>query len=235
MPVPNLIGTKSESSLHRALKFRYTGPDGQTEVEIAGFVADGICANGECIEVQTTNFARVREKFKKLASQRRVRIVYPVILNKYIDVYSKRGKKMWRRKSPLRGNPWNLFDVLCYAPDLPLIPGITIELALVDVQEQRVQDGKGSWRRKGISIKDRELLAWHESISLESPADYLRFVPFEEKEQFTTSMLKEKASITPQLARMTLYTLTKMQVVKRVGKKANAWLYEINRPQRKIN
>jgi hypothetical protein len=200
-------------------------------------VADGVSAEGEFIEVQTGSFGPLRQKARELASRGRLRIIHPVIVTKYIEVFeppksgkkrsfpAKTGKPLYRRKSPLRGNPWDLFVVLLYAPELPLIPGLRIELALVDVTEKRLKDGKGSWRRKGVSILDRELSAWHEAIPLESPKDYLRFVPFKKSEEFTTSLLAERAGVAAHIARKTLYVLTKLDIVKRVGKKGNSIVY----------
>jgi hypothetical protein len=206
---------------------------------VGGFVADGVSARGELIEVQIGSFGPLRRKAPELAAHGRVRIVYPVIVAKFIEVFEpaksrsrgssspRTGKRLYRRKSPRRGNPWDLFDALLYAPELPLVPGVRIELALVDVIEKRLKDGKGSWRRKGVSIADRELAAWRETILLESPKDYLRFAPFAKNEQFTTAALAEQAGITATLARKTLYVLTKMGIVTRIGKKGNSLVYTI--------
>jgi len=218
-----MIGTSNESSLHRDLKFRYTGPDGKTETEVAGFVADGINAKGEYIEVQTGSFGPLRKK--ALALQGNLRVIYPVIITKYIEVYNKRGRQLYRRKSPRKGTAWDLFNALVYAPDLPLIPGLVIELALVDAAEQRVRDGKGSWRRKGVSIRDRHILALHDSVTLKKPADYNRFVPFKKKEQFTSALLAQKAGINVDMARKTLYVLAKLGIIKKTGKQGNAIVY----------
>jgi hypothetical protein len=230
------IGTKHESSLHRALKFRYAGASGETEAEIGGFVADGVSVEGEFIEVQTGSFGPLRKKAPALAARGRLRIIHPVMVSKFIEVYEPGGgrgvgKRLYRRKSPRKGSPWDLFDSLLYAPELPLIPGIGIELALVDVVEKRLRDGKGSWRRKGVSIIDREIGAWHGSVHLESPGDYLRFAPFKKNEEFTTARLAERVNINVCLARKTLYVLTKMGIVKRVGKKGTAFVYR-TRPSR---
>ena len=219
------IGTRKESSLHRELKFRYAGPGGDTEVETAGFVADGIRADGEFIEVQISSFALLIKKAKVFAAQGRLRIIHPVIVNKYIENFDVKGNCLSRRRSPRRGKPWDLFKVLVYAPRLPLIPGILIELALVDITEKRIWNGKGSWRRKGASIADHTLSAWHEGMVLQSPRDYLYFLPFATGEEFTTSMLAEKAGITKNLAGKTLYVLLMMHIVIRVGKKKNAFVY----------
>jgi hypothetical protein len=222
------IGTRSESSLHRELKLSYTGQGGQTEIKVAGFVADGINASGEYIEIQTGHFASIKKKIQKLSLLGKVRLIYPVLVVKYIEVFNARGKLQSRRKSPKRGSSWDIFDALIHAPELPLVCGLTIELALVDAAEQRVQDGKGSWRRKGVSIKNRTLLAVHERILLCKPADYLRFVPFAKKDQFTSADLGEKAGIRIDMARKVLYVLNKIGVVKRIGKMGNALVYQIN-------
>jgi hypothetical protein len=221
-----LIGTRKESSLHRDLKFTYAGQGGQTEIEVAGFVADGINAAGEFIEVQTGHFASIEKKIQKLSLLGKIRLIYPVLVTKYIEVFTARGKLQSRRKSPKRGSAWDIFDALIHAPELPLVRGLTIELVLVDAAEQRVQDGKGSWRRKGVSIRDRTLLAVHERITLHKPADFLRFVPFTKKEQFTSARLGEKAGIRVDMARKALYVLNKMGAVKRTGKQGNALVYQ---------
>jgi len=217
------IGTHNETSLHRDLKFRYAGQDGETEASVAGFVADGINAEGEYIEVQTGSFGPLLKK--ALALRHRLRVIYPVIITKYIEVFNKRGRLQYRRKSPRRGQPWDLFNVLVYAPDLPLIPGLVIELALVDAAEKRVQDGKGSWRRHGVSIRDRQMLTLHDSITLEKPSDYIRFVPFKKDEQFTSALLAQKAGIPVDLARKALYVLVRLGIVEKTGKKGNSLVY----------
>ena len=219
------IGIRNESSLHSTLKYSCTGPGGKTEVLVGEFVADGIRNDGELIEVQTGSFAPLKKKVKKLAGKMKVRIIHPIAVIKKIEVYEKDGSFLYRRKSPIHGSLWNIFDALLYAPELPLIRKVTIEIVLTDIIEKRVKDGKGGWRRKGISIKDKKLSAWHESVLLKKPSDYLRFIPFKKNEEFTAPLLAERAGIDKDTARKALYVLTKIKVVKRIGKKGSAWLY----------
>jgi hypothetical protein len=223
------IGTEKESALHRALKFRYTGAGGTTESSLEGYVCDGIRDNGEIIEVQTGSFGPLRKKIPVLSTRGKVRVVHPVAVVKYIELSDETGKPLRRRKSPRRGTEWDLFYHLLHAPELPLVPGLVIELAMVDVLEKRTGDGRGSWRRRGASITGRELAAWHETIPLEKPADYLRFVPFGGDDEFTVKDLAVKAGINVPLAQKTLYVLLKMGVVERTGKKGNAFLYRAAR------
>jgi hypothetical protein len=227
--MPKTIGTRRETSLHRELKYSYAGQEGECEAEVGGFVADGINAAGEYFEVQIGSFGPLKQKAHTIASLGKLRIVYPIIVTKYIEVYDAKGRRQYRRKSPKKGNLWDLFDVLVYAPELPLIRNLSIELPLIDAVELRVQDGKGSWRRRGISIQDRRLLTLHECICLKKTADYLRFLPFTKNERITTTSLKEKAGISIALARKTLYVLCKMGLVEKTGKQGNSLVYAIKK------
>ncbi|GHU17506.1 hypothetical protein FACS1894163_08490 [Spirochaetia bacterium] len=229
----SLIGTRKESSLHNALKFRYAGADGETEKSMGDYVCDGITEDGEIIEVQTGSFGPLRDKARELAAFGPVRIIHPIIINKYIETLNMEVDVLRKRKSPRKGSEWDLFKNLLYAPELAVTPGLCIELALIDVLERRKEDGKGSWRRKGASISGRELAGWHSSVSLKSKKDYYRFVPFTSKEEFTTRMLAGKAHIRAALAGKTLYVLTKIGVVERTGKKGNSFVYKIKKRQKK--
>jgi len=221
-----LIGTKKESSLHRSLKFRYSGSEGATETQVGDFVCDGLTSEGEIIEVQTGSFGPLREKLKLLAKTNRIRIIHPIIIQKHIKLYDLDGSLIHKRKSPRKGNEWDVFKALIYAPELALTKNLTIELAIIDVWEKRVNDGKGSWRRKGVSIVDRYLETWHRSIVLSRRSDYNQFILFKKYEHFTAQTLAVKAGINATLAQKTLYTLAKMGLVEKTGKKGNAIVYK---------
>jgi len=216
-----------ETSLHSQLKLLYAGLDGHTEVEVAGFVADGMSADGCYVEVQTGSFAKLRKKAKKLAALGGLKIIYPVAVVKYLEVYDAEGKQEYRRKSGRPGSVWDLFSALVYAPELPMIPGIEIELALVEVAEERIRDGKGSWWRKGLSVRDRRMLALCERICLKKPGDYLRFVPFAKGEEFTAGTFAKKARIRVRLANRALHTLVSLGILERTGKLRNAYVYRL--------
>ncbi|GHV67505.1 hypothetical protein AGMMS49928_04660 [Spirochaetia bacterium] len=220
------IGTERESSLHRALKFRYAGAEGATEIASAGYVCDGLTSDGELIEVQTGSFGPLKDKAAVLAARNKVRIVHPIIINKQIDLYDEKGALLHSRKSPRHGNLWDLFKALLYAPELPKLKNLTIELSPVDIIEKRVADGSGSWRRKGVRIADKAPLAFYPPILLSRPADYLRFVPFGKKVEFTVRDLADQAKISRAVGGKTLYVLLKLDLVKRTGKKGNAWVYQ---------
>jgi hypothetical protein len=220
------IGTKKESSLHRSLKFHYSGSGGVVEKVVGDYVCDGLTSEGEIIEVQTGSFGPLKGKLSYLTKNSKVRIIYPIIIQKHIELYEPDGSLLHKRKSPRKGSAWDVFKALIYAPELGMLKNLTIELAIIDILEKRVNDGKGSWRRKGISITDRFLGAWHSSIALSKRSDYYQFIPFKKSEQFTARDLAEKAGIKAVLAQKTLYTLVKMGLVEKTGKQGNAFIYK---------
>jgi len=113
-----------------------------------------------------------------------------------------------------------------------MLPRLTLELALVDIVEKRIDDGAGSWRRKGISIAGRSLGAWRQSLILQKPKDYRVFIPFKEKEHFTVRSLALTAGINTSVARKTVYVLSKMDLIERAGKQGNAIVYSITHKKR---
>lgn len=223
---PAGIGTRKESSLHRSLKFRYSGDEGSTETSVGEYICDGMTGKGEIIEVQTGSFAPLRDKVKKLAADNKVIIVHPIVVQKHIELYDAGGRLLHRRKSPRKGSAWDLFKALIYAPEFPRVKNLTIELALIDIAEKRVDDGTGSWRRKGRRIADKVMEAWRDSIILKKPGDYSLFIPFKKKEPFTVKEFGEKAGINTDLARKAVYVLAKMGLVEKKGSRGRAPVYE---------
>ena len=207
------------------MKYQYTGPGGSIETEVGEFVADGISENGEFIEVQIGSFGPLKKKVKEFTKKGKVRIIHPIAVSKIIEVYSQDGEFLYRRRSPLKGSSWDIFDALLHAPELPLTKGLAIELVLLEITEKRIKDGKGSWRRRGVSISDKEMAAFHESILFKKSKDFLCFIPFKKGEEFTVSSLAQIAGIKRWKAGRALYVLSKMKTVKKIRKKSNAWVY----------
>src|SRR6476660_9293966 len=95
------IGLLNEKPLHASLKQWYARPGDQFEVPVDGFVID-IVRDDLLIEIQTRNFSSIKSKLNKLAHSHRVRLIYPIVQEKWI-VRSANGVAAIRRKSPKRG------------------------------------------------------------------------------------------------------------------------------------
>jgi len=121
------------------------------------------------------------------------------------------------------------FKNLVFAPELVLIKNLRIELTLVDVTEKRINDGLGSWRRKGIRILDKELTALHGCIYLNKIRDFRRFILFSGDEKFTTVQYAKKAGINAGLAYKTIYVLKKIKLIQKAGTQGRACLYKLRK------
>ena len=226
--MPRVIGSENEKSLHRELKILYAGRKGQTEVELGGYVVDAVTAEGEIVEIQTGSFLPLRRKAAWLAAAfGRFRVVYPIATVKYLEFFDPDSGTRETKKSPRRGSIWDVFNALSRAPELPLIPGVELELALAEVAEERTRDGMGSRRYRGVSVGDRRLVVLCEGIRLRTPADYLRFVPFERGEEFSAAMLAKRVGIRRPLASRAVAALARLGVIERTGKSGRAFLYRL--------
>ncbi|MDR1147847.1 MAG: hypothetical protein LBK66_04380 [Spirochaetaceae bacterium] len=220
-----MIGVENESSLHRALKNAYAGEGGKTEIANGAYVCDCVNSAGDIIEIQTGSFAPLSKKLPRLSGSNRIKIVHPIIEEKYIALYDNDNNLMRMRKSPKKGCKWDLFNALVYAPLLPLLPRLSVELAVVDVLEERKADGKGSWRRGGVSVQDKHLQKYKQTIPLYGLKDYLQFIPFKKSETFTAASLADKSGIKPALARKTIYVLQRLNLIEQIGKCGRSKLF----------
>jgi len=224
-PAENGIGILSEQSLHAALKRWYAQPGDQLEVSVDGYVID-LVRGDLLIEVQTGGFASIRPKLRDLVQRHRVHLVYPVAVDRWIVRQSPDGsEELGRRKSPKHGRLEQVFSELVSFPRLVRSPSFTLEVALVQDEEVRRKDGKGSWRRKGWSIHDRRLLAVDAQVPFSFPSAYRDRVPAGLSEPFTSRDLSRSLALSRQLAQQMAYCLRKMGVLEVVGKRRNAYLY----------
>jgi hypothetical protein len=221
-----MINTYNESSLHEALKLRYAASySGSTEVPIDGCVAD-VSAGNLVIEIQTGSFSKLKSKLAVLLESRSVLVVYPVAAEKRIfRIDAVTGVEESSRASPKRGTVWEVFSELIRFPELAARPGFSLEVVLVSVAEFRTDDGKGSWRRKGVSISDRTLLEVLDTKRFESPADYLALLPDTLALPFTAADLAKAAGLRPALAQRAVYCLRKMGALSLAEKRGRAFAY----------
>lgn len=217
------IGELRERSLHAQLKSWYALPRDRVEVPMDGYVID-LVRRGILIEIQTRGFAKLKRKLTRLVNTHRVRLVFPIAQRKWIVTTDTRGQVLRRRLSPKRGAYHDLFAELIRIPHLMGDPNFTLEVLLVDVEELRRADGRGSWRRRGISVLDTRLLEVCGQRRFRTPADLARLLP-RLQEPFTNRALADAASISPDAAGQMTYALRHMGALSVVGKDSRAYLF----------
>jgi hypothetical protein len=220
----NSIGTLRENSLHADLKKWIALPGDSFEVQVDGYYID-IVRGETIIEIQTRNFAAIRQKLYKLVERHPVRLVYPIPVEKWIVRQTESGQIISRRKSPRRGRPEHIFLELIRIPHLMVDPNFSLQTVMVREEEIQVDDGLGSWRRGGRSVVDRRLIEALETVIFNSPRDIQALLPTGLPEVFTTRELAIALGGPIKLAQKMAYCLNKLGIITPAGKRGKAYLY----------
>jgi len=214
-----------ENSLHAALKTWYAGDSGQVEVLLDGYLIDVVIGE-QLVEIQTRSFSAIKNKIYDLLDRYPVHLVHPVALEKWITRLPAQGESaLYRRKSPRKGRLEDLFYELIRFPELVAHPAFTLEVVFTQEEEIRRDDGRGSWRRGGVSIIDRRLLHVVRQVEFTCPQDFLSMLPENLPETFSNTDLASALRIKPGLARKMSYCLKKMGAICPDGKRGRAFLY----------
>jgi len=218
----------TEYTLHSEIKRWYMGSGDELEVKVDDFVID-VLRDNLLIEIQTGNFSAIKKKLNKLLlNSNQVRLVYPIAQLKWIVHVSRSGEFVRRRKSPKKGKVTDLFYELVHAPSLIKDKNFSLEVLLIEEEEIRCNDGRGSWRRRGASVKDRKLLKIFDRIVFEDSNDFLEFLPEELNDHFTNKVLAQKLGVSVRLAQKITYCLRKMDAISVAGKRRNQLLFQVS-------
>lgn len=215
----------NEHSLHSAIKECFAVPGDKIEAKVDDFIID-IVRGSLLIEIQTKNFSAIKRKLSSLVKNHDVRLVYPIPERKWIVRVTEAGKITDKRKSPRKGRFVDLFYELTSISDLINNENFSLEVWMIDEEEIRCDDGKGSWRRKGVSIKDARITSVNSKLLLKNRADYLAFLPNDLRNPFTNRTLANQAGVSIPLARKITYCLRKMGAIACVGKKKRELVFQ---------
>jgi len=223
------IGTLGEKNVHSALKAWYARPGDELEVEVDGFHID-IVRGQLLVEIQTSNFSSQRRKLETLIEKHPLRLVFPIALEKWITRLAPDGTtRLGRRRSPKKGSIFQVFKELVSIPGLISNPRFSLEVLFIREEEFRCDDGRGSWRRKGWSISDRKLIEVVGRHIFKAPKDFLKLLPPELENPFSTLELASAIEQPHWLAQKMAYCLRHMGAIQVKGKKGNALLYSPGR------
>jgi hypothetical protein len=217
-----------EGSLHDSVKQWYFQQGDRLEEWIDGYLID-LVRGDQLIEVQTGNFSAIKEKLADLVQRHLVRVVYPVSALKWIVRLNKKGEQVSRRKSPKKGRVEELFSELVYIPQMIGNSNFSLEVLMVTSEEILIDDGRGSWRRRRWSISDRKLLDVVGRETFREPLDFLRLVPKNLPDEFTTKEMAKSMGIKTRLANKMTYTLRNSGLIHAIGKKGRAISYSLGK------
>jgi hypothetical protein len=220
------IGLLNEKPLHASLKQWYARPGDRFEVPVDGFVID-IVRDDLLIEIQTRNFASLKSKLTKLACSHSVRLVYPILQEKWIVrlATDNRGGTI-RRKSPKRGRLEDLFWELVSIPQLLSNPNFSLEVLMIRGEEVRRYAGKRAWRRRGWVTEGSRLLEVLDQHLFWESSDWLKLLP-DGLESFTTRDLATEIDTGTELAQKMAYCLREGKMIELIGRRGRANLYRV--------
>jgi len=216
-----------ETSLHRQLKQHYAAGSGQIEVVLDDYRIDAIRGK-ELIEIQHGSLAAIRDKIAELLTEHRVTVVKPIVARKTLVKLDQRGGEVVsRRLSPKRGQLLNLFDELVYFTRVFPHRRLTLEVALVEVEELRYP-GHGRRRRhreNDFQVEDQRLLTIVETHRFRTLGDLRKLLPRSLSTTFHTGQLAESLGVKRDIAQRIAYCLRETGAIHPVGKQGNAVLY----------
>lgn len=221
------IGTLSEKTVHAILKNYYEPNEDKQEIPIGNYVAD-IYSSGEIIEIQTRQFNRMRDKLKAFLPLYPVTIVYPVPRIKWlIWIDEESGELSEKRKSPKKGNSYDIFPELYKIKMFLKDPNLRLKVVLMDMEEYRLLNGWSQNKKKGSSRYDRIPTELVEEVDITCLQDYMQFVPYELQDNFSVKEFAKAAHIPSSLGGIVVPILYYVGILERTGKKGNAYLYKV--------
>lgn len=224
----NGIGTLSEKTVHAILKNYYEPDEDYHEIPVNGYVAD-IYRDGNIIEIQTANFNKLRNKLDVFLNDYQVTVVYPMPYIKWLSWLDEETDYIGpKRKSPKKGNPYEAFYQLYKIKSYLTNPNIRIKIIMMNMEEIRLLNGWSKDKKKGSSRFDRIPTEIVEEIDLYSLEDYMQMVPIELAETFCSKDYAKASHLSIGMAQTALNILTYTGTVKRIGKRGNEILYNIN-------
>ena len=220
------IGTLSEKTVHAVVKNYYEPDDDKQEIPIEGMYAD-IFTGKEIIEIQTRSFDQVRKKLDRFLDHYPVTVVLPIPYTKWlIWIDEETGELTDKRKSPKKGNAYEAFRELYKIKPYLKKDGLTIKFIFLDMEEYRLLNGWSKDKKRGSCRYDRIPTALINEVTLSCPKDYMQFLPDTLPETFTCSEFAKHVKIPATRANVVLNILFHMEVVERIGKKGNAYIYK---------
>lgn len=222
----NGIGTLQEKTIHSVLKYYYAPDVSCHEIKIGKYVAD-ICKDGKIYEVQTRNFNAMRSKLDFFLQEHDVTIIYPVAHKKWISwLDMETGELSAKRKSPKTGTLYQITPELYKIKMFIKNPKLHFIISLIDVEETRYLNGWSCDKKRGSSRMDGTPVDIFDEVRIQSMPDYLKFFPEALDKRFTSKDLAKAAKISQKNSATLLNVLLETNVVTRVGKVKNSYLYE---------
>lgn len=220
------IGTLSEKTLHKIIKFTVNDDESTHEIKIGKFYADCFF-NKTVFEIQTRAFNKLREKLDYFLKIYKTNIIYPIPYKKNIFWVNEQTKEITEiRKSPKTGSIYDAILELYKIKPFLKNSNLSITFVFLNIDEYRYLNGWSKNRKKGSTRIDRIPTELVNLITIENILDYSIFLPLDLPRQFTNKDLSNIAKINLRKASVCTNILCSLNIIKIIEKKGRSILYE---------
>ena len=230
MSKQNLIGTYAERTVHALLKCHFELDIAYHEVAYAGYIAD-IKRGDSIVEIQSTQFYRLRSKLKAFTAECSVNVVYPVPHRKQIVwIDRKTGEVSKPRLSPKKGSVYSIFPELVDLHELLLCPSLSFTVVLLNMTEYRYTSPDEKYphsMRFGARRADRLPTEIVDTYTLSGRESYTALIPESLGGSFTISELAEAAKISYRTAQKMTTALRTLGILCEGGRRGRQLLLEL--------
>lgn len=205
------FSTLNESKLHYSLKILYQELyEGKTEVEQDGHIYDIVTRNGNIIEIQTKNLAKLLPKIlDTIEKGHNVKLVHSLPLVTRIELQDEEGNIISKRKSPKKGSIYSIFRELTGIYPLITNPHFSLEIVEIEMTEERIRtaepvqskNGRRRFRRNWQKTGKR-LDTIINTRRFSKPEDYLQLLPLL-PDTFCAKDLKQALDKNPDIPKRT--------------------------------
>lgn len=224
----NGFGTLQEKTIHEVIKDFYCYDHDFQEQKRGRYIAD-IAIEDHIWEVQTRAFHRLRGKLSAFLPEYHVTVIYPVAVEKKIYwLDQETGKITGGRRSPKKGNAYDVFRELYAIRPYLSDPNFSVHVFLMDMEEYKLLNGWSADKKRGAARYDRLPGSLRDIVRLNQKDDYLSFLPDSLPEEFTSLDLAKCAHISRNTAQTCLLILRDLGIVELTGKKGKSNLHRIS-------
>lgn len=222
------IGMLMEKNVHSIIKYYLESNKDYHEIKVDSFYAD-IKKDNHIYEVQTRSFDKLRGKLDLFLQTNDVTVVYPIDHKKWILWIDKEdGCVKEKNLSHHTGNINKVFKELYKIKPYLTNPHLHLKLLLIDLEETRILDGYSKDKKKGSTKLNKYPLDLYEEVDINNLLDYKLFIPVGLRENFTSAIYAKQAKITKVEAQIALNILSYLDIVIRIGKNKNGYIYKRN-------
>ena len=222
------IGTLAEKLVHKVLKYWIEPREEYHERRLCGSVAD-IFDGERVVEIQTRAFIKLLPKLRKFLVSYPVTVVYPLIRERRIRYFDKEsGEISSTRKSPRRARLSDSLVEISAVREFISNPNFSVKIVLLNADEYRKKGGIARGRRareNKLQIIPTEII---DTIELKTLSDYATLLPEGLASPFVAEEFYRAAALRGRGAYFALDFLREVGIIKQIGKRGRAYLYEIN-------